>query len=71
MVDINSAEVEELISLRGIGKITAEIIINKRNKLGKYESVEDIMLVPCIGSKTDEKNIFTYSYKLIRNKHYA
>ena len=48
MVNINSAEMEELISLPGIGKKTAEIIIDKRNELGRYNSVEDIILVPGI-----------------------
>ena len=51
MVDFNSADIEELISLPEIGKITAENIIYKRNKLGRYNSVEDIMLVPGIWSK--------------------
>ena len=71
MVNFNSADIEKLISLPGIGKKIAEKIINKRNELGRYNSVKDNMLVPGIGSKTYEKNIFTYSYKLIRNKHYA
>ena len=33
MVDINSAELEELTTLPGIGVKTAEKIINKRNEL--------------------------------------
>ena len=48
MVDINFAEIEELISLPDTGKKTAENIIYKRNKLGRYNSVEDIILVPGI-----------------------
>ncbi len=55
MVDINSADLEELISLPGIGEKTAEKIIIKRNELGRFNSIEDIMLVPGIGSKTFEK----------------
>ena len=54
-VDINTAEMEELKSLPGIGEKTAEKIINKRNELGSFNSVEDLMLVPGIGSKTLEK----------------
>ena len=54
IVDINSAEIEELISLPDTRKKTAENIIYKRNKLGRYNSVEDIMLVPGIWSKTYE-----------------
>ena len=55
IVDIDFAEIEELISLPDIGKKTAENIIYKRYKLGRYNSVEDIMLVPGIWSKTYEK----------------
>ena len=47
-VDIDFAEIEELISLPDIGEKTAENIIYNRNKLGRYNSVEDIMLVPGI-----------------------
>ena len=55
MMDINSAGIEELMSLLGIGEETAEKIIIKRNELGRFNSEEDIMLVPGIGSKTFEK----------------
>ena len=54
-VDINTAGIEVLKSLPRIGEKTAEIIINKRNELGRFNSVEDLMLVPGIGSKTLEK----------------
>ena len=55
MVEINSAGIEELMSLPGIGEKTADKIIIKRNELGRFNSIEDIMLVPGIGSKTFEK----------------
>ena len=55
MADINSAGIEELMLLQGIGEKTAEKIIFKRNELGRFNSEEDIMLVPGIGSKTFEK----------------
>ena len=55
MVNINSAGIKELMSLLGIGEKTAEKIIIKRNELGRFNSEEDIMLVPGIGSKTCEK----------------
>ena len=54
-VNINSAGIDELISLPGIGEKTAEKIINKRIELGEFNTLEDIMLVPGIGSKTYEK----------------
>ena len=55
MVEINSAGIEELMSLPGIGEKTAEKIIIKLIELGRFNSIEDIMLVPGIGSKTFEK----------------
>ena len=54
-ININSAGIDELISLPGIGEKTAEKIINKRIELGEFNTLEDIMLVPGIGSKTYEK----------------
>ncbi len=54
-VDINTAEMEELKSLPGVGEKTAEKIINKRNELGSFSILEDLMLVPGIGKKTFEK----------------
>jgi comEA protein len=54
-VDINTAEMEELKSLPGIGEKTAEKIINKCNELGAFSLLEDLMLVHGIGQKTFEK----------------
>jgi competence protein ComEA len=54
MMDINSAELKELTTLPGIGVKTAEKIINKRNEMGRYNALEDIMLVPGIGRQTCE-----------------
>ena len=54
-VDINTAGIDELKSLPGIGEKTAEKIINKRNELGEFNALEDLMLVPGIGNKTFEK----------------
>ena len=54
-VDINTAEMEELKSLPGIGEKTAEKIINKRNELRAFSLLEDLMLVHGIGQKTFEK----------------
>ena len=54
-VDINSAGIDELKSLPGIGEKTAEKIINKRNELGEFNALEDLMLVSGIGNKTFEK----------------
>ena len=49
-MDINTAGIDELMILLGIGQKTAEKIIVKRKELGQYNSLEDIMLVPGIGT---------------------
>ena len=54
-VNINSAGIDELKLLPGIGEKTAVKIINKRNELGEFNTLEDLMLVPGIGSKMFEK----------------
>ena len=56
MIDINSPEVEELISLLSIELRTVEININ--NLLGRYNLVGDIKLASGIGDKTYD---FLYS----------
>lgn len=49
-ISINNANIEELISLPGIGEKTAINIINYRNKYG-FNSLEDIKNVKGIGDK--------------------
>ncbi len=50
-LDINLAGVEELISLEGIGEITAHRIIAYRQENGPYTSVLDLLKVEGIGEK--------------------
>lgn len=47
-VNINSAGLEELISLPGIGKSRAESILSYRSENGGFKSVEEIMNIPGI-----------------------
>ena len=54
-LDINSAGIDELKSLPGIGEMTAEKIINKCNESGEFNALENLMLVPIIGNKSFEK----------------
>ena len=48
-ININTASVEELQTLSGIGKSTAEKIVNYRNENSKFEKIEDIKNVSGIG----------------------
>lgn len=50
-VNINTASVEELSTLKGIGEKTAKQIIEHRKKEGPFKTPEDIMKVKGIGEK--------------------
>ena len=50
-VDINTASIEELDTLPGIGPKTARAIIEYRETHGKFTSAEDLLQVPGIGPK--------------------
>lgn len=55
LVNINTADSAALQQLTGIGPVTADKIINYRNKNGKFNSIEEIKNVSGIGEKTFEK----------------
>ena len=54
-VNINSATLEELDELPGVGPSTAQAIIDEREANGPFASAEDIMRVSGIGEKKFEK----------------
>lgn len=54
-VNINTATVDELSSLPGIGQAKAEAITKYRQKNGKFTTVEDITNVKGIGDKMLKK----------------
>ena len=48
-IDLNSATLEQLDSLSGIGPATAKAIIDRRKELGRFRSVDDLLTVKGIG----------------------
>ena len=55
IVSINSATLDDLMTIKGIGKVKAEAIIEYRKEFGPFKSIEDIKNVSGIGSSTFEK----------------
>ncbi|WP_044834819.1 ComEA family DNA-binding protein [Thalassomonas actiniarum] len=56
-VDINQASLDDLISLKGVGKKRAQAIISYRETNGKFASVDDLLKVKGIGAKVLADNI--------------
>jgi len=61
LININTARVEELENLPGIGPSIARKIIKYREHQGHFSQIEDIMMVPGIGPSTFRriKNLIT------------
>lgn len=55
-VNINTASMGELATLKGVGAKTAQAIVDYRESVGRFESVDDLTKVKGIGEKTLEKN---------------
>ena len=56
IVNINTANLKELCTLSGIGEVKAQAIIAWREENGSFATIEDLMKVKGIGTKTLEKN---------------
>ena len=54
-VDLNTATLEQLDSVPGIGPVTAQKILDHRRKIGRFTSVDQLLDVSGIGTKTLEK----------------
>jgi competence protein ComEA len=52
LVDINTAGVEELMSVPGIGEVLAQRIVEFREKNGPYATVDDLIKVQGVGEKS-------------------
>ena len=61
LININTATVEELQQLPGIGEVTANAIIAYREEKGPFQIKRDLLKVKGIGEKTYEelKNMIT------------
>lgn len=55
LIDINAASAEELDEIKGVGPATAEKIIALRKERGGFATVDELLDVPGIGTKTLEK----------------
>ncbi|PKG73502.1 competence protein ComEA [Shewanella sp. Choline-02u-19] len=56
VVNINSASVEQLSLLRGIGDSKAKAIVDYRKTHGKFDSINQLSNVKGIGDKLIEQN---------------
>lgn len=54
-VDINTANLSELIDLPGVGLVRARAILDYRNAHGPFDYPEDLMDVPGVGRTTYER----------------
>ncbi|MBN2567871.1 MAG: helix-hairpin-helix domain-containing protein [Deltaproteobacteria bacterium] len=54
-IDVNNAEIEELLLIPGIGLQTAEAIIESRRTKGSFSKKEDLKTINGLGSKKYER----------------
>jgi len=54
-IDLNSATVEQLQQVPGIGPSTAKAIVNFRQKSGPFQKVEDLLVIKGISKTRFEK----------------
>ena len=54
-VNINTADLDALMTLKGIGRVKAEAIISYRNEHGGFSEIEELMLISGIKEGTFAK----------------
>lgn len=54
-VNLNTATAQQLMTLPGIGPVTAQAILEARQQLGAFHYVEELLHVRGIGNKTLQK----------------
>ena len=55
-VNLNDANYEQLLSLKGIGKKKAQAILTYRQEVGQFLEIEELLLVSGIGKKVIVEN---------------
>ena len=51
-ININSATMDQLVTIPGIGKVTAERILSFREQNGKFTKLDDLLQIKGIGKKS-------------------
>ena len=51
-LDLNTADLGELQTLKGVGPVTAQRILDYRTQIGRFDNVDQLLEVKGIGSKT-------------------
>lgn len=54
-ININTATVEQLVTIKGIGDKTAAYIVQFREDVGPYKNVDELIMVKGVGAKKLEK----------------
>ena len=55
LINLNTATVQELDTLAGVGPVTAQRILDHRQRIGRFASVDQLLDISGIGPKTLEK----------------
>ncbi|MEE0944062.1 MAG: helix-hairpin-helix domain-containing protein [Clostridia bacterium] len=65
VVNLNTATKEELMGLTGVGEMIAERIIEFRERIRPFETIQDVMLVKGFGETLfeDNKHLITVKQK--------